>query len=486
MSETGASTITPDQIWKGDLLDRRSEAQLLVGYIESLPDRPGPNRATHAYTIAVDAGYGKGKTFFLQRLAQHLAINHPVAFIDAWADDLADQPLVALTATLKAALAPYMSEPKVQSSWTKFANKTGRVAKIASLGLLKRGIGFLITQSATELAEDAIKGLGKEMAEAVTEKIKDASEGVSDDIFEGLRLSEDMDKQVGAFQAARCAMLDMKQSLSEVIETIKEAAVNPPVVIVVDELDRCRPSYAVKLLEEVKHLFDVPGIVFVFGMHGDQLAHSVSGAYGPQFDGKSYLRRFINRRYSLSEPNNEQLVKYLIRASGTEAARFSHPSMYKTTGSRRDGVDAVFLICLYAKIFDLSARDIYDLVDILETAIRIVQPNPIVLPYFLPLAIGHMRGLPAGEVPKWPDGLDGMFVSQSDNAEVGVTNLFAQFQRLARLSDGELGNAWNQSENDYATGLIAELTLNQQRQSELAVPRNYQRLMSAVSRFERE
>jgi hypothetical protein len=485
MSDPDTETVSPDEIWRGDLLDRRREAELLVGYIESLPYRPGPNRATHAYTIAVDAGYGKGKTFFLRRLAQHLAVNHPVAFIDAWADDLADQPLVALTATLKEALAPYMSEPKVQSSWEKFASKTGRVAKIAGLGLLKRGIGFIITQGATELAEDAIKGLDTDVADAITEKIKDASEGASDDIFEGLKLSEEMDKQVSVFQGARAAMLAMKQSLSEVIDAIRETSVHPPIVIVVDELDRCRPSYAVKLLEEVKHLFDVPGIVFVFGMHGDQLAHSVSGAYGPQFDGKSYLKRFINRRYSLSEPDKSNVVRYLLKTSGLDGVRFAYPPTYKSDVNGRHIIDDVFIICLYAKIFDVSTRDIYELVDVLETATRIVQPSQIALPYFIPLVIGHMRGLPVGAVPEWPENLAGMFISPLDNEEIGVSNLFSQFQNFARMSDREIGASWNRAENNYATAVCAELTLNQQQRNELAAPRNYSRLISAVSRFEK-
>src|SRR5690349_15785129 len=97
---------TPDDIWRGDLLKRREEAELLVGYIESILQRPGPNRGDRAYTIAIDAGYGAGKTYFLERLARHLALAHPVAYIDAWADDLADQPLVARMSTLKAAINP--------------------------------------------------------------------------------------------------------------------------------------------------------------------------------------------------------------------------------------------------------------------------------------------------------------------------------------------------------------------------------------------
>jgi hypothetical protein len=87
---------TPEQIWAGDLFDRQSEARLLIGYIESLAARQSVREDKRASTIAVDASYGEGKTFFLTRLAEHLSINHPVAFVDAWADDLANEPFTAL------------------------------------------------------------------------------------------------------------------------------------------------------------------------------------------------------------------------------------------------------------------------------------------------------------------------------------------------------------------------------------------------------
>ena len=78
----------------------------------------------------------------------------------------------------------------------------------------------------------------------------------------------------------------MKAALAEVVSSLESKDRSAPIIIVIDELDRCRPTYAIKLLEEIKHLFDVPGLVFVFGMHGDQLAHSVKAAYGAEFQCK--------------------------------------------------------------------------------------------------------------------------------------------------------------------------------------------------------
>ena len=48
----------------------------------------------------------------------------------------------------------------------------------------------------------------------------------------------------------------------------------------VDELDRCRPSYAVELPEVVKHLFTVDGVVFVIAVNRAELTHSIRALYG--------------------------------------------------------------------------------------------------------------------------------------------------------------------------------------------------------------
>lgn len=476
---------TLDEIWHEDLLGRRHEAELLVGYIESLTDRPGSYRSNHSYTISVDAGYGTGKTFFLRRLACHLGINHPVAFIDAWADDLADQPLVALTATLKAALDPYMSQGKVKSRWEDFAVKTGRVARIAGLGLVKRGLGFIITQGGVDAAEEVLAGISDEKLSTINDGIKDISKGISEDVFEGLNIDSDMNKKISEFERARNSIRDMKESLYQVIQSVRETDLRIPVVIIIDELDRCRPPYAIKLLEEVKHLFDVPGLVFIFGMHGEQLGYSVSGAYGPQFDGSSYLRRFFNRRYSLAEPNNEKLVEFLIRDSGLSNANFSHPALFFRNKRKINEANVVSMICIYVEIFGLSAREISELVDILETATQTVRPEPLILPYILPIIIGYMRGLPSGKVPKWPNAINFVFRSKEKVDEIGVVNLFESFRNLSSLTNHELSAAVNKSENDYATALMADIAFNQPQRNELSYPRNYPRLISSVSRFSR-
>lgn len=74
-------------------------------------------------------------------------------------------------------------------------------------------------------------------------------------------------------------------------------------VLFIDELDRCSPVFALKLLEEVKFLFENDRVILVFSTDIEQLANAISGAYGSKFNGVRYLERFYDRVIPLSKPS---------------------------------------------------------------------------------------------------------------------------------------------------------------------------------------
>jgi hypothetical protein len=78
-------------------------------------------------------------------------------------------------------------------------------------------------------------------------------------------------------------------------------------VVIIDELDRCKPSYAVQLLERIKHYFDDVRVTFVFSINTEQLQHTIKRYYGNEFAASRYLDRFFDLRISLPQPN---LQKY--------------------------------------------------------------------------------------------------------------------------------------------------------------------------------
>ena len=73
--------------------------------------------------------------------------------------------------------------------------------------------------------------------------------------------------------------------------------------IFVDELDMCKPTYAVKLLERIKHYFNNPNVTFIFAVDLSQLQYTINQYYGLQFNGYQYLDRFFDLVISLSAPD---------------------------------------------------------------------------------------------------------------------------------------------------------------------------------------
>jgi len=87
-------------------------------------------------------------------------------------------------------------------------------------------------------------------------------------------------------------------------------------VFFIDELDRCRPTFAIELLERVKHLFDVKHIVFVLSIDKKQLEAITAAVYGERIDAPEYLRRFIDLEFTLPVVHTKHYTKVLIDRHG--------------------------------------------------------------------------------------------------------------------------------------------------------------------------
>jgi len=99
--------------------------------------------------------------------------------------------------------------------------------------------------------------------------------------------------------------------LQETAQRLAGTQRGPGIIVFVDELDRCRPSFAVELLERLKHFFDVPRVAFVIAVDRPQLESSIRSTYGPDIDAENYLRRFFNLRVQLPEPLYGDYVRHL-------------------------------------------------------------------------------------------------------------------------------------------------------------------------------
>jgi KAP family P-loop domain len=224
--------------------------------------------------LAVDGQWGSGKTIFLKMWRGELQqLGFPVIYFDAFANDYFEDAFVPLAAEIIG-----LAQTKLKANASTFEDlktKTTKVAKVVLRSALRIGV-----KAATLGALDAgdIEG-------AIADEVETA-----------------FDKQVGELitkqDVVKSDMVAFKEALEnlpklfspniQVNEAIK------PIVIIIDELDRCRPSYALQLLERMKHFFSVPRVHFVLGANLAQLANSVVATYGTGIDGQLYLQKFIH------------------------------------------------------------------------------------------------------------------------------------------------------------------------------------------------
>ena len=266
--------IPKDDPFKNDLLGRKEPAEILTHLISSLE---GPT------VLSVDAEWGNGKTTFLNIWAQHLRNQKfPVVNFNAWETDFSGDPFLALPERITNGL-----EDNSDGTLREKINKTKEVAKEVLRHALPGAIRF-----ATAGFLDVNPLLEKELGQALTAAAKDR-----------LAAYEEALKSFGVFRAS---LQDMAKALSKD---------NRPLVVMIDELDRCRPSYAVELLEVAKHFFSVDHIVFVLAVNRSELAHSIRALYGAGFDAEGYLNRFFDIDYRLPHPGRGAFITNLIRST---------------------------------------------------------------------------------------------------------------------------------------------------------------------------
>ena len=376
---TYMDTQTPidGDIWHDDLLNRKADAEFLHNFlIGKMSDRQAKDIAG-SYVLNIDAEWGAGKTFFLDKFGMYLEQQgHIVVSINAWRDDYIDDPFVAILSAIDGALKPYIKQENSIKKHLQNAKKNAiSIAINAGKGLLKttaeRYIGSSIAELTNTHANETAKPLLEGTFDAATKSIDKLTDKFTDQI-------------ITQFTQQNQASVNFKENLAKAIKEISEKVdVSLPLFILIDELDRCRPTYAVSLLERVKHLFDIDNVVFVFSTNSNQLQHSITGAYGDKFDGYRYLKRFFDKTYHIDNDDIYAFVRKYI--SETNTRQFHVPG--------RDNLDVNltrFLI-VAIKAYKLSLRDAKQVIDIIDTVskgwthnglIEVCVLFPLIIQYF--------------------------------------------------------------------------------------------------------
>jgi hypothetical protein len=291
--------------------------------------------------IGLDSPWGTGKTTFIELWSENLrSSGYTVINYNAWKTDYVDDPLVAFVGEIESQIAD-------NSGHAGKAKKHLEKIRSATNSLVKRSIPLAIKIISQGLLD--IDGISNQLQK----ELANLSEGFSNDM-----VSDYLQKKIGVEK--------FKKTLSDFLKTVSP---DKPVIFFIDELDRCRPDYAVRLLEVVKHFFDVPGIKFVLAIDREQLGYAVSGLYGEKYNGYDYLNRFIDIPISLNNDSIWQFIKLTVEKSSImNISQRSTAHELDELPIYRNVIDS-FTYC--RRIFDLSLRDVLRMIKKIEIVLLV-------------------------------------------------------------------------------------------------------------------
>lgn len=307
--------ISADKPFENCKLGREKYADILSALVDNY---------ANGFVLAVNNEWGTGKTTFVKMWEKKLKnSNHKTLYFNAWEHDFENNALVALMAKLK--------ELAIDKKTEKIIKKV-----IAAGSVLAKSAFPIIFKALAE------KYIGKET-------IKEMLSGVGESI------TEIFTEQINDYANKQNGLEEFKENLRQFV---KATSLDKPLIFFIDELDRCRPDYAIEVLEKVKHFFSVPNIVFVLSIDKNQLGNAVRGFYGSdKINAEEYLRRFIDVEYSIPQPDLKRFSTYLFEYFNF-AEFFSHELRSKHSELRNDEESFIKTSEMLAIRFNLSLRQL--------------------------------------------------------------------------------------------------------------------------------
>lgn len=287
-----------------DLLNRKIYGKNLLTIIKNCHTFPKSND-NNSYVIGLDAGWGYGKTYFINMLMDY--INEEckqeisTIYYDAWENDFWNNAFEPFFATL------IKSETLSRYVEKKDIIELGKsAAQIVTLGIK----GFVLKKIENTFDTDTFNEILNKYGN-MRKNAYNAEYQVNETFPE--------------YFVFKDAINSLRDYLGEYVKNC-----GGKLVVFVDELDRCKPTFAIQTLEIVKHLFNVEGLVFVFALDITQLSQCVKSVYGEEIDAIGYLERFFNYISTLPQVDyNEILSSYIKEFKIKYTTRNFFASVYR-------------------------------------------------------------------------------------------------------------------------------------------------------------
>lgn len=273
--------------WDNDKLDYEAIGKTFTNLIKTIDA---------SKVISIEAGFGRGKTFFREAWSHDLrASGEIVVEIDVQQSDHSGDPVVTLLAALVDAL-PKDDKTKAKQALDS-AKKLGAIGAKAATKLVFRAGADELIDVVTNTAIDKLDDF-------------DALDGIVSEIGDG------MSKAAGQLIAAQMAAEKVRQKeLPEQLEALHKALTDQGgqdrVIIIIDELDRCHPDYAISVLETMKLIFNKSGFVFCLMVNAEYLENLAQHRFGTSTEDEKYLDKFVDIRLALN-PSKKNLENAVI------------------------------------------------------------------------------------------------------------------------------------------------------------------------------
>lgn len=220
-----------------------------------------------SFVMAIDSSWGSGKTTFINNELMKVK-EFKFIYYNAWENDFWDNAYESL-----------------------ISNIIDQLDNNNNLASLKKSA---LTIGKALLKGVASKYLGAETVENIINVVEECRDNFKEYDFSDYKMFKD-------------SIYKFKRDLSEYVNSH-----NKPIVIIVDELDRCKPIFAINTMEIVKHLFDCENLSFVFSIDMEQLGNVLKGLYGSEFNGYSYLNRIFDIVSQMPKFSSEEFIEYIF------------------------------------------------------------------------------------------------------------------------------------------------------------------------------
>lgn len=229
--------------------------------------------ADEGLVVSIDAAWGDGKTAFVRSWINSIegSENLLPIYYDAYKNDFTSDAFLSIAAAIQNKL-----EGTIEKNGAKRSKELMEGLKRSTLKVAKESLKLASAVAVSNLSGGL---LGAKTGEMIGDFLSDTLEFKAKERLEAhLKIEENISYY--------------KESLSKILNSSKNSK---KIVFFIDELDRCRPDFSMEVIEKVKHLFSVRGVIFVLVINKSQILNTISHSYGVSAkDSEIYLQKFIH------------------------------------------------------------------------------------------------------------------------------------------------------------------------------------------------